>query len=408
MQDEYPNRESLLNHTSAFDDACSILCGGCSPTIGRVRGTLHSGRVTVCARSSEILEQINAFGILRRPLGHGVCEGAMPVRVRKMRSSFHPVMPAIRAEVHPGRGRCRPHAPRAQRRRAGGCGISFQRIAPADVSVLITGETGHRQGAGGAHPPPRARSAHRARRARLRGRSRALLESELFGHERGAFTGADRTEGRLFEVADGGTLFLDEIGELPLGCRRSCCACCRKARCSASAATSRAHVDVRVIAATNRDLRREVRAGRFREDLFYRLNVVPLARPAAARAPRGHRAARRALLRRSAALGRDGRPSSPRRSTRLGATTGPATCASWRTSSRPPCSSTTPASFSTCTSSAASRLAGSARVGVASTARACDGGLRAPVSPRAAQALPRARHGRRTACGRDDQARRPS
>jgi len=106
-----------------------------------------------------------------------------------------------------------------------------------------------------------------------------VFESEFFGHRRGAFTGALRDRPGRFHVADGGTIFLDEVGELPSTCSPNCCACCRTASTSQSARDVARKVDVRVIAATNLDLREEARARRFRQDLFYRLNVFPLELP---------------------------------------------------------------------------------------------------------------------------------
>ena len=96
---------------------------------------------------------------------------------------------------------------------------------------------------------------------------------------RGAFTGATGERKGLFEAADGGTMFLDEIGEMSPACSSSCCGCCRKARSGGSAAGRRASVDIRVIAATNADLEADVAAGRFRRDLYYRLNVFPIRLP---------------------------------------------------------------------------------------------------------------------------------
>ncbi len=97
-----------------------------------------------------------------------------------------------------------------------------------------------------------------------------LLESELFGHKRGAFTGATEDHVGLFERASGGTVFLDEIGEISPPSRSSCCASCRNRRSARSAGSKTRKIDVRVIAATNRDLAEEVRTGRFRADLYYR------------------------------------------------------------------------------------------------------------------------------------------
>jgi two-component system response regulator AtoC len=108
----------------------------------------------------------------------------------------------------------------------------------------------------------------------------ALMESELFGHERGAFTGADRLKRGLFEAADGGTVFLDEIGEMVPGLQAKVLRFLEEKTFKRVGGAVDIKVDVRVVAATNRNLQEEVKQGRFREDLFYRLNVVPIPLPA--------------------------------------------------------------------------------------------------------------------------------
>jgi DNA-binding NtrC family response regulator len=107
----------------------------------------------------------------------------------------------------------------------------------------------------------------------------ALMESELFGHERGAFTGADRQKRGLFETADGGTVFLDEIGEMVPGLQAKLLRFLEEKTFKRVGGAVDIKVDVRVVAATNRNLQDEVKQGKFREDLFYRLNVLPIALP---------------------------------------------------------------------------------------------------------------------------------
>src|SRR5204862_2978912 len=107
-----------------------------------------------------------------------------------------------------------------------------------------------------------------------------LIESELFGHVRGAFTGALADRRGKFEMADGGTIFLDEIGDMSLKTQAKVLRVLQEQTLEPVGGTTSVHVDTRVLAATNKDLQTEIRGGRFREDLYFRLNVIPIFVPA--------------------------------------------------------------------------------------------------------------------------------
>jgi two-component system response regulator HydG len=143
-----------------------------------------------------------------------------------------------------------------------------------------------------------------------------LMESELFGHEKGAFTGADRRHIGRFELADGGTLFLDEIGELPPAAQVKLLRVLQEREISRVGGAQPIPVNVRLIAATHRDLSEEVRQGRFREDLFFRVHVIPIRLPPLRERPEDIEPLIRFFLRRFA--GELGRP--PRAITEAGLT----------------------------------------------------------------------------------------
>ncbi|HJU83420.1 MAG TPA: sigma-54 dependent transcriptional regulator [Holophagaceae bacterium] len=155
-----------------------------------------------------------------------------------------------------------------------------ERVAPTDVPVLILGETGSGKGAiAKAIHAQSPRSAEPFVAVNCAALPEQLLESELFGHEKGAFTGATRDRGGLFAEAEGGTLLLDEIGEMPAALQAKLLHVLEHGAIRPVGSSKERRVDVRVIAATHRDLGQMVKSGLFREDLLYRLDVVRLEVP---------------------------------------------------------------------------------------------------------------------------------
>jgi DNA-binding NtrC family response regulator len=156
----------------------------------------------------------------------------------------------------------------------------LERIAPTNTTVVIEGETG--TGKEVVAQTLHERSPRASRELVVFDCGAVppnLIESELFGHEKGSFTGAVMTRQGLFELADGGTLFLDELGELPLDLQPKLLRALEQREVRRVGGAKSTKVDVRIVAATNRNLEDEVRAGRFRQDLFYRLSVVRLRLP---------------------------------------------------------------------------------------------------------------------------------
>ena len=157
----------------------------------------------------------------------------------------------------------------------------IERVAPTEARVLITGENGSGK-------ELVARALHRLSKRALQplievncaAIPNELIESELFGHERGAFTGAAGTRIGKFELADGGTLFLDEIGDMSLNAQAKVLRALEEGHIERVGGSRQINVDVRVFAATNKNLAEAVRGGAFREDLYHRLNVIPIRVPA--------------------------------------------------------------------------------------------------------------------------------
>ncbi len=154
------------------------------------------------------------------------------------------------------------------------------RLMQTDLTVMVSGESGT-----GKELVARALHQYGKRRngpfvaVNMAAIPRELIESELFGHERGAFTGASKRSAGRFEQAEGGTLFLDEIGDMPMEAQTRLLRVLQEGEYSMVGGTGSIRTNVRIVAATNRDLRRQIDQGMFREDLFFRLNVVPIRLP---------------------------------------------------------------------------------------------------------------------------------
>ena len=164
--------------------------------------------------------------------------------------------------------------------RLGGAADLIARAAPTPLPVLLVGETGvGKEVAAQAIVAQSPRAAAAFVRLNCAALSEALLESELFGHERGAFTGAEAAKPGLLEAAHGGTLFLDEIGELGLGAQAKLLRVIESGEVTRVGAVVPRTIDVRFVLATNRDLQQRITAGAFRQDLFYRINGVTIVIP---------------------------------------------------------------------------------------------------------------------------------
>lgn len=206
------------------------------------------------------------FNLLRKTLERCIEHSRLGVENRELRRQL--------AEARGGSG-ILGHSPAIRQ-----LGQTIATVAPSEATVLITGESGTGK-------ELVARALHRqSKRAdkplvvlNCAALSENLLESELFGHEKGAFTGADKRRDGRFAQADGGTLFLDEIGEMPLAIQAKLLRALQQGEVQRVGSDLPLTIDVRILAATNRDLAGEVAAKRFRQDLYFRLNVITIELP---------------------------------------------------------------------------------------------------------------------------------
>ena len=209
---------------------------------------------------------------------------------------------------------------------------TIARLTTTDLTVMVNGEsgTGKELVARALHDYGRRRSGPFVA-INMAAIPRELIESELFGHERGSFTGAhNRSQGR-FEQAAAGTLFLDEIGDMPPEAQTRLLRVLQEGEFTSVGGRAPIRANVRIVAATHRDLRQAIRAGQFREDLFYRLNVVPIRLPPLRERTDDVAVLARHFLDRAREAGCRPRRWTRGRLTRCAATAGPATCASWKT-----------------------------------------------------------------------------
>jgi transcriptional regulator of acetoin/glycerol metabolism len=231
------------------------------------------------------------------------------------------------------------HGPGLRRPEIPGLARPLQQVAPSEASVLIIGETGTGKELVARHIHNLSARRNRPFVAVNCGAfSESLVEAELFGHEKGAFTGALSAKAGWFEEADGGTLFLDEIGDLPMAIQVKLLRVLQEREVVRLGSRKSIPIDVRVLAATNVQLEKAINAGHFREDLYYRLDVVSLELSPLRERPGDILPLTRHFIDAySQRLGYGRSPSAKKPNTNCAATVGRATSANWKTSFTTPC-----------------------------------------------------------------------
>ncbi|MDH0302488.1 MULTISPECIES: sigma-54 dependent transcriptional regulator [unclassified Pseudomonas] len=266
-------------------------------------------------RSAVDSMKMGAVDYIAKPFDHDEMLQAV-ARILRDRQNAPAVAPAAESRASNGRTNGEKASPAPANGEIGIIGscapmqdlfVKIRKVAPTDSNVLIQGESGTGK-------ELVARALHNlSRRAKAPMISvncaaipETLIESELFGHEKGAFTGASAGRAGLVEAADGGTLFLDEIGELPLEAQARLLRVLQEGEIRRVGSVQSQKVDVRLIAATHRDLKNLAKSGQFREDLYYRLHVIALKLPALReRGSDVNEIANAFLARQSARIGRD-------------------------------------------------------------------------------------------------------